>query len=1055
MKKKVLFWGALIALVAGGAVLVTGTAVHAVQCAANDPIGLNVATQINVANGGSSVSPVTPFSFSASVVQGTMTCDGTMVVSTNSVKASGPFTSFNGKRMLVFVKDPLGNKYLPGTDWSIVGTSNGANGGQTGPDFPNGYKIYTNTGPSGPYYYAGNMQFNNTLAGKTLLVNVKYQIQNSSTYAWTTYAGSDYQVTVSGGGGGGGISNPSCTVVASPSTGSAPLSTTFQITGTGGSAPYSYQVNFGDGSPQSTPGSSGSVYYTYSSAGTYTAVVTMLDAGEKQATCQTSVTVQSGGGPAPTCPSGEVTLSQSSVAVGGTVSISQPAGWFGGSFSSQDPSVFSVSGSSGTGVAVGTTYVAGGGWTASNGAAGCMLMPTEVTVTATNPPAGSLTASAVIPSSAQINTAVSFSSTVSGGTAPYTYAWSFGDGGSSTQAGPFHTYTKAGTYAVSMTVSDSSNPQLTATQNGSVVVSTTPPPPSGTLTASALIPATGVVGQAVSFSSTVSGGTAPYTYAWSFGDGGSSTQASPSYTYAQAGTYAVSVTVSDSSNPQLTATQNGSVVVSVGQNGGNFTCSITAPSSVSAGSSFGLSAQTSGGASPYMYTWDFGDGLKMSSYNATMSHTYTYEGSYAVNLSVTDSQNSVCTANANVSVINGSDKGSIPVPDVWIYKTCCSGPQVTLQWIKTLANASAVNIYRLAITSAAGQSPAFSESYLLPGGQNIPVNTGKFVDTTVQPGVPYAYWVKAFNSSDQQISKPAYAVIPTQCNLAPSAPSASDFTVTMQSCYGTGLRWKDVNQGSGFGIQATDRGEGQIQTIFYQSASSDPSTLSDTSNRVYSGVFCVNMSYPQNPSQSGRYCTTFIPSMAGQKEYIFAKRVDTGVQGGSVDSCLSDPVVAQVPLCVSALTCQISPSSQSGVAGDSLPFVSGIAGGTAPYSSSWDFGDGTPAQMTGTAQVNHSYASDGSYAVTDTVTDIKGVSTSCTASAQVGSGVPPQTPQTEGMSGESGSGLRPQVTAGNGSAAPQTAEQLQTTINQLKQQLVTLMAQLVTMLQSQLGGMIH
>ena len=66
-------------------------------------------------------------------------------------------------------------------------------------------------------------------------------------------------------------------------------------------------------------------------------------------------------------------------------------------------------------------------------------------------------------------------------------------------------------------------------------------------TANANGPYSGTVGQAVSFSS--AGSTDPggsiASYAWTFGDGGTSSAANPSHSYANAGTYNVSLTVTD------------------------------------------------------------------------------------------------------------------------------------------------------------------------------------------------------------------------------------------------------------------------------------------------------------------------------------------------------------------------------------------------------------------------------------------------------------------------------------------------------------------------------
>ena len=50
-----------------------------------------------------------------------------------------------------------------------------------------------------------------------------------------------------------------------------------------------------------------------------------------------------------------------------------------------------------------------------------------------------------------------------GGVAPYTAAWDFGDGQTSTESKPTHTYLTAGTYNVELTVTDSTGKTATAT----------------------------------------------------------------------------------------------------------------------------------------------------------------------------------------------------------------------------------------------------------------------------------------------------------------------------------------------------------------------------------------------------------------------------------------------------------------------------------------------------------------------------------------------------------------------------------------------------------------
>src|SRR5207245_5046967 len=57
-----------------------------------------------------------------------------------------------------------------------------------------------------------------------------------------------------------------------------------------------------------------------------------------------------------------------------------------------------------------------------------------------------------------------------------------------------------------------------------------------------------VAGQAVTFTASVTGGTAPFTYAWTFGDGStlSTTTSTTSHTYASMGSYTVTLRVTDS-----------------------------------------------------------------------------------------------------------------------------------------------------------------------------------------------------------------------------------------------------------------------------------------------------------------------------------------------------------------------------------------------------------------------------------------------------------------------------------------------------------------------------
>jgi hypothetical protein len=68
---------------------------------------------------------------------------------------------------------------------------------------------------------------------------------------------------------------------------------------------------------------------------------------------------------------------------------------------------------------------------------------------------------------------VSFYSTVNGGLAPFDYSWSFGDGSTSSFENPSHKYTQAGTYTVTLIVTDgkrSDSSQTTVIVNEASVI---------------------------------------------------------------------------------------------------------------------------------------------------------------------------------------------------------------------------------------------------------------------------------------------------------------------------------------------------------------------------------------------------------------------------------------------------------------------------------------------------------------------------------------------------------------------------------------------------------
>jgi PKD repeat protein len=131
------------------------------------------------------------------------------------------------------------------------------------------------------------------------------------------------------------------------------------------------------------------------------------------------------------------------------------------------------------------------------------------------------------------------------------WAWSFGDGGTASEAGPSHIFAAAGTYAVTLTVA---GPAGTSTVTRELEVLAAAPAPTASFTSSA-------TDLSVSFTDTSSG--TPASWTWGFGDGATASAQSPSHTYAAAGTYPVTLTVSNAAGSS-TATHDVTVTEATG-----------------------------------------------------------------------------------------------------------------------------------------------------------------------------------------------------------------------------------------------------------------------------------------------------------------------------------------------------------------------------------------------------------------------------------------------------------------------------------------------------------
>src|SRR3984957_1837101 len=203
-----------------------------------------------------------------------------------------------------------------------------------------------------------------------------------------------------------------------------------------------------------------------------------------------------------------------------------------------------------------------------------------------------------------------------------TYAWNFGDGATGTGVTAAHAYAAAGKYTVSLTVADKAGATVSATSTATVDAAPVAAP-GGTYG--------GTVGVVVAFSGAKSKGPAGQTlkYAWAFGDGGIGTGATATHIYKMAGSYTVTLTVTDAIGGIKTASTTAVIAGETVANAGG-----TYNGRPGAAIKFTGAKSTGPAGKALTYAWKFGDGA--SATGEAPSHSYSKAGFYTVSLTVKD-----------------------------------------------------------------------------------------------------------------------------------------------------------------------------------------------------------------------------------------------------------------------------------------------------------------------------------------------------------------------------------------------------------------------------------
>ncbi len=252
--------------------------------------------------------------------------------------------------------------------------------------------------------------------------------------------------------------------------------------------------------------------------------------------------------------------------------------------------------------------------------------------------------------------AVHLNGNASSGTAPYNFSWDFGDG-SPAAYGPSvnHVYTLGGIYYATLTITDAK------ANSGRSAVTVTVLSNAPLRAALSATPSSGLAPLGTSFSTVAHGGTPPYAYTWSYGDGPAVTGPNATtHTFTAPGIYAVAVTVADSTGAITRSLASVTIRPSAGS------LAITVNATASSGAvplQTTLQASGSGGTSPYTFAWILGDGTTAS--GPSVSHLYNQTGSYEPTVFVTDSTGRAGIAELLVAVTpvnSGGGNDDAPAP---------------------------------------------------------------------------------------------------------------------------------------------------------------------------------------------------------------------------------------------------------------------------------------------------------------------------------------------------------------------------------------------------------
>ncbi len=628
-----------------------------------------------------------------------------------------------------------------------------------------------------------------------------------------------------------------------------------------------------------------------------------------------------------------------------------------------------------------------------------------------NPPGAPVASFTVDPASPPAGYEAKFSSTSTGVIS--TYLWDFGDGTTSAVKNTAHTYTIAGPYTVTLTVSGP-NGSNQVTQTVTVVPAAIPVAAFTTnYTAAAFAPF------AVKF--TDASTNFPTSWLWEFGDGHTSTERNPVHVFDVAGTYLINLTATNSAGSNKVSNATPIVVNPTAKPLNAFTAtpaSGNAPLDVTFKDVSGSDATHSPATS---WLWNFGDLTTSTAQNPPV-HTYTGAGTYTVTFTTTNAGGSNTTQqtvtvtptalpvadftfNSTASVANGGTWAGFDIiaggDAVWFNSTATNAPTSYTWTFSDGATLTGKNVNRAFSTAG-----TYWVLHTVGNSLGSATKLNFFVVKARTPGEP-----PVANFTMIQDGGTTFVAAPNTINVV--VPATVNFTNTSAN-KPTTYQW--IDDGETFGTSAnaalsfTTPGAHSITLIVsnvYGTSSITANVVAAAPTAAPPAAFThtpapfvapatVDFKYTKDLT---RPATTFLwnfgdgttstqenPSHTYDTPGTYTVRLTAANSAGSTTSDGED-------LLVEALTppgarwIAIKDGSSGFWKSSSAPYVKliGAINGdepltvnfsdvSTPASTSWlwSFGDGTTAT---TKNVSHTFAEEGRYDITLIVTNSAGTST--------------------------------------------------------------------------------